>query len=114
MKGVIWHNNNYSKGLEQLERIIKNYEQINIPIAQQHFTKINTSVIFENGDTWKVIAANECSRGQRCNIAYIERNIDFNIYQTIICPTITAFPFSAIHLWGEGNLHLFTETPLPF
>lgn len=114
MKGVIWHNNNYSEALEQLEKIIKNYERMNIPIARQCSTKNNTSVIFENGDTWEVIAAIERSRGKRCNIAYVERNIDSNIYQTIICRTIIDFPFSAIHLWGEGNLHLSAETPLPF
>ena len=30
MKGIIWYKDDWTKGLEQLEKIIENYQQMNI------------------------------------------------------------------------------------
>ena len=114
MKGIIWYRDDYSKGIEQLKIMIDNYERMKIPVTENHFSKYDTYVVFENGDTWKVVGARECGRANRCNVAYVERNIDYNVYRTIICPTMICFPFSAVHFWGEGNLHISDGLPLPF
>ena len=114
MKGIIWYRDDYSKGIEQLKIMIDNYERMKIPVTENHFSKYDTYVVFENGDTWKVVGARECGRANRCNVAYVERNIDYDIYKTIISPTMINFPFSAVHFWGEGNLHISDELPLPF
>ena len=53
-------------------------------------------------------------RHARCNIAYIQRNIPYNIYRTVIEPTIVEYPFSGIQLWGEGNLYITNEIQRPF
>ena len=69
---------------------------------------------FGNGDFWRVCRASDCSRGVRCNVAYIQRSIPYDVYRTIISPVMFDFPFAAIRLWGEGNLHISDEVPLPF
>ena len=114
MKGIIWYNDDYSKGLEQLKTIIDNYERMKIPVTKNHFSKYGAYAVFENGDIWKVAGANDSSRGNRCNISYIERNIDYDVYRTIIAPGMICFPFSAVRFWGEGNLHISDVLPLPF
>lgn len=114
MKGIIWYRDDYSKGIEQLKIMINNYERMKIPVTENHFSKYDTYVVFENGDTWKVVRARECGRANRCNVAYVERNIDYDIYKTIIAPAMINFPFSAVRFWGEGNLHISDEPPLPF
>lgn len=114
MKGIIWYRDDYSKGIEQLKIMIDNYERMKIPVTENHFSKYDTYVVFENGDTWKVVGARECGRANRCNVAYVERNVDYNAYKTIICPSMICFPFSAVRFWGEGNLHISDEPPLPF
>ena len=114
MKGIIWYRDDYSKGIEQLKIMINNYERMKIPVTENHFSKYDTYVVFENGDTWKVVGARECGRANRCNVAYVERNIDYDIYKIIICPSMICLPFSAVRFWGEGNLHISDEPPLPF
>ena len=114
MKGIIWYRDDYSKGIEQLKIIIDNYKRMKILVTKNHFSKYDTYAVFENGDIWKVVGARECGRANRCNIAYVERNIDYNVYRTIICPSMICFPFSAVRFWGEGNLYISDEPPLPF
>ena len=114
MKGIIWYKDDYSKGIEQLKIIIDNYGRMKIPITKNHFSKYDTYAVFENGDIWKVVGAKDSSRGNCCNISYIERNIDYDFYRNIISPCTKSFPYTAIHFWGEGNLHISVESPLPF
>ena len=71
-------------------------------------------VEFENGDKWKVVKAIDSNRGVRSNIAYIDRSIDMETVKCIIYHTLTSTPFSAYRLYGEGDLHLTDEIPLPF
>lgn len=114
MRGIIYYNSNFINANEQLKAIIDKYNQVQIPVIKCHYKKIGSYAEFENGDIWRVVRANENARGHKWNIAYIERNIDYDIYQCIISPSTAHFPFSAIHLWGEGDLHLTNEPPAPF
>ena len=115
MRGIIYYESSWENGNKKLKEIIKQYSQIGISVIECHCNKITSSwAEFENGDIWKVIKANDSARGYRCNIAYIERCISYNIYRCIIAPKVLDFPYSAIHLWGEGDLHISNELSLPF
>lgn len=114
MKGIIYYNSSWENGNEQLKQIVTNYEHMGIPTTKCHYMQHNSLAKFENGDTWQVLYANDYARGYKCNIAYIERSIDYDIYRCIIAPKMLDFPFSAFRLWGEGNLHLDFDPPLPF
>ena len=48
-----------------------------------------------------------------CSVGYLLSK-HYDIYKTIISPTMINFPFSAVRFWGEGNLHISDELPLPF
>lgn len=114
MKGIIYYESSFEKANEELKKMIDRYNQMRIPVTKCHYRKFGSYAEFENGDTWQVIKANEGARGYRCNIAYIERSIDYDTYCCIIAPKMIDFPFAALRLWGEGNLHLDFDSPLPF
>ena len=114
IKGIIYYESSFETANEELKKMIDRYNQKRIPVTKCHYKKIGSYAEFENGDTWQVVRANDSTRGYRCNIAYIERSIDYDIYRCIIAPKMIDFPFSAFRLWGEGNLHLDFDPPLPF
>lgn len=114
MKGIIYYESSFEIANEELKKIIDKYNQSHIPVTKCHYKKIGSYAEFENGDIWKVVKANDSARGCRCNIAYIERCINYDIYRCIIAPKMFDFPYSAIRLWGEGDLHISDEPPLPF
>lgn len=113
MIGNIYHNSNSEAGNAKLKEIVANYEMACIPAVEVHYTKYRAWAQFENGDIWRVLGANDGSRGYRCNVAYIERSISFDIYRTIICPAMRHHPYTAIHLWGDGNLHIMEDFSMP-
>lgn len=113
MKGVVWCTN-LSDGNKMLEKIIDRYKYSGIDLNNYKQSHYDSCATFNNGDYWRVCKANENARHARCNIAYIQRNIPYNIYRTIIEPTIFDYPFSGIHLWGEGNLYITNEIQRPF
>lgn len=114
MKGIIYYESSFEKANEELKKIVDRYNQMQIPVVKCHYKRIGSYAEFENGDIWKVVKANDSARGFRCNIAYIERCINYDIYRCIIAPKMFDFPYSAMRLWGEGDLHISDEPPLPF
>ena len=62
-------------------------------------TKTEFSVEFPNGDYWIAVKATEYSRGRACNIAYIDCEIDKDIVNCVIKPTIKSFPYQAYHYY---------------
>lgn len=109
IKGIIWYNSCFENALEQLNRIIQDYEYYACNYINLKTSKFDTCVEFENGDIWRIRKATENSRGYRCNVAYIERSIDYKTYREIVEPRLVEWPISALHLWGEGNLHITDE-----
>lgn len=104
MKGVVWCTT-IKDGNEKLEEIIKDYMQCGITIQDKRSSALVGSYVrFSNGDSWQVRRANDSSKGVRCNISYIQRNISYDIYNVIIRTCMFNYPFSAIKLWGEGDL----------
>ena len=114
MIGNIYYNTNSEAGNAKLREIVASYEKARTPAVEVHYAKYRAWAQFENGDIWRVLGAHDGSRGYRCNVAYIERSISFDIYRTIICPAILNHPYSAIHLWGNGNLHIMEDFSMPF
>ena len=56
-------------------------------------TKTEYTITYENGDNWRALRGNTNSRGYRCNISYIDREIADDIVDTIIKPCTTCFPY---------------------
>lgn len=110
MTGIIFCKN-IRDGNEQLLNIARNYSKMQIEYELKQF-KAGYILACENGDYWKVVSANTLARGHRCNIAYIQRNIDIDTYYEVIAPCLTCLPYSAIRLFGEGNLRI-SEQPMP-
>ena len=119
MRGIIFCKNYTSantEGVEMLKHIIQQYEKIEINCIFHISPSGNSSYAdFYNGDSWRVVVANESGTcGRRCNIAYVERSIDYKTYCCLISPCLYDFPYSAVRLWGEGNLHINDTPDLPF
>ena len=114
MRGIIYYESSSENANDELKKLVDRYNQMRIPVIKCHYKKIGSYAEFENGDIWQVVKANDSARGYRCNIAYIERSINYDTYRCIIAPKMLDFPYAAMRLWGEGNLHLDFDPPLPF
>ena len=112
MRGIIFCTN-IEQGNTQLLNLMEKYKLMNTPV-QLKIMKQGYTLECGNGDYWKVHNANIKALGARCNIAYVERNIDYDTYRCSIVPCLTDFPYSAVHLWGEGDLHIDDTPDLPF
>lgn len=96
MKGIVW-GRFLTHAVKQLEAIENNYAQAKIPIIKKILGHTQNYIIFENGDRWDAVVANESQRGRAANISYIESTIPDEIIKTIIFPCTKALPFTAIH-----------------
>ena len=86
-------------GMNKLNDIMKNYERMNIKTIMTKYNRNSAFIVFENKDEWTVAIANDGSRGRACNIAYIDKNIDEEVVQTVIMPTIKALPYRAYNFY---------------
>lgn len=97
MRGIVY-GSTFEKAETQLEKIIEDYKMIGIEVNERHglrVTRNSIDVDFTNGDWWTAVKASENSH-RRCNIAYIDHDIDPNIINCVIKPTITSYPYQAI------------------
>ena len=97
MRGIVY-GSTFEKAKTQLEKIIEDYQKIGIEINGRRGFRVahnSMDVVFINGDQWTAVRASENSRGRACNIAYIDRDIDIEIVECIIKPTIKSFPYQA-------------------
>lgn len=104
MYGIVWY---YNKeiGKKQLKKIAKEY--LDNKINYNRIIQFPTSIIFENGDTWKLLPANDCSRGHKCNISFIERCISIEKFNIFIRPATIGEPYRAYNFYGEGDLDIW-------
>ena len=117
MRGIIYYNENRKQAIEILEAMIKRYETMEIPVKRCSISELGSMTSFaefSNGDTWSVRRAGDNARGHRCNVAYVDRSIPYEIYRSIVLPAMIEYPFCAERLWGEGDLHLDYTPDLPF
>jgi hypothetical protein len=96
MKGIVW-GKTIEKGREKLEEIVDDYIAMGHKILEKRVTKHHTAILFDNGDYWQAIQAIENSKGQRCNISYIDHELEKYIsIISIIEHCTTAGPFNGI------------------
>ena len=112
MRGIIF-TKDLDKGNAQLLDMAQKYKMMQID-TQLKRLKDGFVLDCANGDYWSVRSANIRACGIRCNIAYVERSIDVETYRCEIAPCLIDYPYSAIRLWGEGNLHIDDCPMLPF
>ena len=92
MKGIVW-GNRWISAVNKLDQIALKYEYLHISPIQIVKTKNEYTITYENGDNWRAIRGNTNSRGYKCNISYIDREIADDIVDTIIKPCTTDFPY---------------------
>lgn len=98
MNGIIW-TMNYDKGMEQLEKISKNYGSCGIKSVRKFYPSKGIAWNeFENGDVWRVVKIGENARGYKANISYIDMEAPLELIRKIILPaTATSKPFAAFN-----------------
>lgn len=99
MKGIIFYGSNIENAIQKLLEVRSEYERLKIN-SRQIIAKDYARVEFENGDVWKVCQASGASRGEGCNIAFIERYINEDVVRQIIMPTIKFMPYRAYNYYG--------------
>ena len=97
MKGIVWYKD-YDKGLQQFLKIKKNYDYLG-GIKKDVETKLSHYFIANNDDVWRLIKANECARGYRANISYVDENIENVIMKNIIDACTTALPYRGFNYY---------------
>lgn len=96
MRGIVW-GKTIKRGREKLEEIVDDYIAIGHKILEKRATKHHTAILFDNGDYWQAVQAVENSKGQRCNISYIDHELEKYIsIISIIEHCTTAMPFNGI------------------
>lgn len=108
MTGLIWvaSQQHYNDGIEKLQKIISDYEKLNIQLIQPlKISKYLTTAKFSNGDIWQVMIASSADtiRGRRCNITYIDYDIPDTIINEVILPTIILPPYQGINYFHIGD-----------
>ena len=98
MRGIIWCNKQ-EDGIKRLKKLIQDYERRNIHTIRVKFTN-NPYAYFDNNDIWKVVRANDCGRGEACNVSLISSNIEQKIIDCIIKPATKSLPYQAIGFYS--------------
>lgn len=102
MKGIVW---SYitNDGIEQLLKIEKDYNQMGIKTQKKVINKVQSYIIFDNADIWRVVRASDSGRGYATNISYIDRRIPQNVINTIIKPATKAWPYQAFKFYFPSS-----------
>lgn len=62
-------------------------------------TSCDYEIIFFNNDIWRIVPATKYSKGYRCNISLIDRDIEKSIISDIILPMTISTPYSAYNYY---------------
>ena len=96
MRGIVW-GKTIERSQDKLEKIIGDYIAMGYKVLEVRTTKHHTAILFDNGDYWQAIQATDNSRGQRCNVSYIDHELEKYIsIISIIKHCTTAMPFHGI------------------
>lgn len=98
MKGIVY-GNTFERADKQLEKIIKEYDLVNIQKLSERKNQRRHEIVYANGDYWEALSACESCRGKSCNIAYIDGTIEKNLIVNVVNPTIKAMPYRAYHYY---------------
>ena len=83
---------------DKLNLMSTEYEKFwKVEIERIISSRYEYTIIFSNGDIWRCAEANGfSSRGRRCNIALIDKNISKEVISSIILPCIIKYPYGAV------------------
>lgn len=97
MKGIVW-GKTLDRANEKLAEIVEKYLQMRHKIIEQKNTKHHTAILFDNGDYWQAIRASDNARGHKCNVSYIDHELEKYItIIDIIEHCTTAMPYHGIN-----------------
>lgn len=87
-----------------LERAIKKAEVLVSEVGTENVKRImkgiyDYTIEFKNGDYIRAVELVDCSCGQKCNVAYVDRDIGLKCYQEIIMPMIWHYSEDCIKLY---------------
>lgn len=99
MTGIIWCIHHKS-GINRLNKLIEDYNRLNILVERINLSKNNAYAHFSNGDIWKVIKINQAGRGQMCNISLVDNDINEKMLDYIIFPATKGLPYQAIGFYS--------------
>lgn len=104
MIGIVWTERIDSiDGKTQFLQIRQGYIDEGIYPTKEVKSKDICYIRFVNNDIWYLIRASEnASRGRRCNVAYIHRNISRNIIESVILPSLLPKPYRGVTYYGEA------------
>ena len=100
MTGLVW-GHTFEVAKNKLNDIVSQYEFMHIDIIRKRETRYEYWIAFENGDSWRAVAATESARMNRANISYVDRKIDPMFVYEIIRHCTSAPPYNAIRYFGE-------------
>lgn len=98
MRGVIWYKTK-EKGRLRLEKLINDYKQMNIGMQRVQNSTTEIHIQFSNNDVWIATSEINNNRGIACNVALIDNDIEQDIINTIIMPTLKMKPYQAYSFW---------------
>ena len=104
MIGIVWTERIDSiDGKTQFLQIRQGYIDKGIYPTKEVKSKDICYIRFVNNDIWYLIRASEnASRGRRCNVAYIHRNISSDIIKSVILPSLLPKPYRGVTYYGEA------------
>ena len=95
MKGIVW-GSTLEKAKKKLKQIEKDYEMHKTAnLISKKDSKYGYELFYDNGDCWRAISARENMRGCRCNISYVDTEIEDCYVKEIIYHSTSALPFQA-------------------
>lgn len=101
MKGIVW-GLTFERANKKLLDIKAKYEFMHIPIEIERQGNHIHSIVYTNGDTWKAVSVKDSARGNRANVAYIERGIAKDPKLLAIAQRcLIEFPWSAYRYYGD-------------
>ena len=102
MKGIVW-GSTIENAKKQLGYIEDRY--FGIKVVRQYENEHTRQIVFDNGDMWVAQTANRWNtHGQRCNISYIDLDIDVDDFHKWILPCMTATPYTAFQFYSSHGI----------
>lgn len=96
MKGIIWSKFT-PRAVMALRFLDQDYRNQGIEPVEMKPESDVRMIKYDNGDEWRIVSATAASKGYRCNLSYIDSEIDPEIIKTIIEPATTALPFNGFN-----------------
>lgn len=88
MIGIVWYKDK-NKGRIKFNQLYNDYKKFGLKPQYKN----DYCFIAFNKDIWYLISANTQSRGNCCNLSFIDKNIDKKIIDAIIKPSLKRHPY---------------------